>query len=361
MSRIRFFVLILFITLTSASLALSQVLCNTADADPYFDNVFDGVWAGYLELEGIEMPLLVNFNSQGAASYGYVFFYGGGEEWEELEFIPFPISGVNVKKKKVSFEFDAFEWRKDEWDYEAKLFDLTLKYNKKKGCLSGKFAVDDPESGETIKGSVLLYRMDHSKPVQGLWFGEFPDVVQTEVPLSLFLTQNSPVDGKLLLYADKTPFKNGQFSNNVLTGDIEVQSEAGLTFNFDLWFKYSPYKLDGNASYQTKFKKKIGFDLKLLPAGTNGKAVKLNNVKPKSTTAGSELQITVTGSNFADGAIIHVDNGRVIVSDVEFISSSKLRAVLSMPNKITKGTKIGIRVVNPDNQHVEKSGAITIK
>ena len=124
---------------------------------------------------------------------------------------------------------------------------------------------------------------------------------------------------------------------------------------------YNNNRLDGTAGIKIIRGKSITVDATLLPAGAKGKIVKINSVKPQSAAAGSEINVTIRGSNFADGAVVHANNEKVGVFDIQFKSSSKLLTTLKMPNKIKAGSKIGIRVVNADNQRADKNEAITIK
>jgi hypothetical protein len=340
---------------------ICAVFVSAQTIDPFFEDKFDGAWAGYLELEGVQMPLLANFNSQGVSSCGYVFFLSLSEDGESLEFLPYQVNNVVVKPKKVKFEFDILEWINDELNIQTKTFSVSLKYNKKQGNISGRFSVVDPESGETIKGSILLYHMEAGKLLQGLWQGAFPDVIEEELPMFLFLTQNSPVGGSLLLMPKETPLKNGKFENNRLTGNLDITTEIGFNATVDLDLKYSNRTLSGTVGYRLTQRKTIKLDVNLSPAGTLGRIVKVNSVNPYSASAGKKVEITISGNNFAEGAVVHLDDPNIVVSDIKFVGSSKLGAVLNLPKKMAKGATIGVRVVNPDNQQADKAGAVTIK
>ena len=349
-----------FISFCVLAAAACFPFAGLANDDPFFENKFDGVWAGYLELEGIEMPLLVNLNSQKAATGGFVFFLAGGEDGEPFEFRPFAVSGLKVRKNKVVFGFDAFEHRRDEVDYRSKLFDVTLKYNKKQGSLKGTFSVVDPTTGETYTGSVVLYLMEIPKPIQGLWQGSFPDFVEEDLPLFLLLTQNSPVGGRLLLMPQTTPLKNGDFTNNFLTGSLDIDTEAGFNATLELELRYAKNTMSGTVGYRLPRGRFIGADVTLRPAATRGREIAVNSVKPRKLSVGATVEITIGGSNFAEGAVVHVDHPKVTVTGVEFQSSSKLRASLGLARKMAEGTRIGVRVVNPDNQRAEKADALTV-
>ena len=86
-------------------LVVSAVGTTAANGDAYFESKFDGVWAGYLELEGMEFPLLLNFNAQKAASAGFLFFLALGNNDDVFDFKPFPISGVKLRPTNAAINF----------------------------------------------------------------------------------------------------------------------------------------------------------------------------------------------------------------------------------------------------------------
>ena len=349
-------------TVFAVSLMLLSYLVAPAAADEdYLDSKFDGVWAGYLELDGVEFPLLLNFNAQKAASIGYLFFLTLAEDEATFNLKPFPLSGIKVRPNKVKFNFSILYKFDNVIDLQAKKYNLSLKYDAKNGTLKGSFSFRDPESGAKHKGSVLLYLMDEAKTVQGLWHGELPDEfgLDDELPLYMLLTQNSPVGGSLLLMPKQTPLKNGQFADNRLTGSLQVDTEAGFNTEIDIDLEYKSRILQGKFGYRVR-KRFIGIDVKLWPAGTKAQRPHINTAGPKKIVGGEELTIAVKGKGFYPGAVIHLDNPALTVSWIEFVGSGKVRAIIKAVKNADVGTKSGVLLINPDNSRAAKAAIITI-
>lgn len=98
------------------------------------------------------------------------------------------------------------------------------------------------------------------------------------------------------------------------------------------------------------------------PAGTNGLPVTLKRVKPSVVAlngANKTVTVKISGKNFAPGAMPYFDNGSLLVKKVAWNSAKSITAVLTTAKAIKPGTKIGVKVVNPDNRSGTKAAALT--
>lgn len=334
---------------------VSFINTEPPNGDGYYESDFDGVWAGYLDVkvEGVKsrLPVVLNFNSGNSSGEGFAIlldYYTGDFEGNKV----LSLTNVKIKGKKLSFSFDAYEPDIDAKDYEPIIFDFTLKL--KGSELKGKYKSDFKENP---KGKATFYPMDSTKPLQGIWFWQDRQGV---IVHWLQLKQNGQVSGYAFGFDILGELKSTDFSNNIFTGSFSI---SGRTKSFKLTYSSKKNWLKGTFSYQGGETYKVT----MLPLGTKGKTIKVKSVSPNEIQAGSPTvkpgatsELTIKGKNFADGAVVHFDNKNIEICCIKFVASKQLKCNVTIPATVADGTKVGVRVVNPDNRQAEIANAFTI-
>jgi hypothetical protein len=342
--------------------SLVFIIAATPATDDFFESVFDGLWAGYADakIEGgnLRLPIVLNFNALDSTGEGFVLLidaYSGDTANSYTGPKVLSLTNVKIKGKKLSFSFDINEPNINEPDYAPVIFNFVMRLNKA-GDLAGKYTSDYQENP---KGRTTLYRMDDAKPLQGVWLWE------SSWPPYYFLqlVQNSPVSGYAGLFDVWGPIQDGDFSNNRLTGSV---SAAGSTKLIDMTYSAAKRQLKGTLNYLDAGP--TAGPITMRPLGTSGKKIKISSVSPSEITAGAPGRVapgatttlTIKGSNFAEGAMVHLDRPEIEVCCVDFVSAKTLKVNVSVSANVAAGTKVSLRVVNPDNRIAEKSNALTI-
>jgi hypothetical protein len=91
-----------------------------------------------------------------------------------------------------------------------------------------------------------------------------------------------------------------------------------------------------------------------------GSPVSVTKVKPSALGQGAaKAKLTITGSGFENGATVSVDNSGVTVNSVTFVSSTELKAKLSVASDAPTGPS-DVTVTNPDQTVATCGGCLTI-
>ncbi len=102
-----------------------------------------------------------------------------------------------------------------------------------------------------------------------------------------------------------------------------------------------------------------GINFALTAAGNGGgPAPVIDSISPNSASPGDRLTVTISGSNFQDGATVDFGE-RIMVQNVTFIDSGHLEVQIKVHPKATQGPR-DVTVTNPDGQSDTEAGGFTV-
>ncbi len=103
-----------------------------------------------------------------------------------------------------------------------------------------------------------------------------------------------------------------------------------------------------------------GVNFTLVVAGGGGAepAPVINSISPNNTSPGDRLTVTISGSNFQNGATVDFGQ-RITVQNVIFIDSGHLEVQIKVHRRATPGLR-DVTVTNPDDQSGTKADGFTV-
>lgn len=337
-------------TIVLAFLSFAFVEHPTSETS-FYDSDIDGLWVGFMPTKADfafgNLPAVLNMNTTSSSGIGSALLLDAGQNSPE-KFNAFTLDGIKIKNTKVAFSMNLKESVGG-----AETVTFKLKYNSTQGTLSGKFKSKDSTIGS---GKVTFHRVYSDNPVTGMWV-----VDKGGTSAAILVKGKDSIGGTGLVNETFGDLVNGTFASNRLTGTID---DGNFPYDMDLTLGSKKRSLSGNVIDPDDVQIKVN----LLPAGTNGKKVKVKKISPDSIDLSSvpppadvSAEITITGKNFAAGTMVHLDNTALSVESVEVKSAKEIRALIGIPSDIADGTQVALLIVGPDNLQIEKSNAITIK
>lgn len=344
--------------------------------DAFTNSVFDGLWMGRLTLttpklqgELGQFPFMLNINAQkkGKTAVGVLVLHIGKTtqtkslKWEGVYTSDAKISG---NKLTLSFKTDALT---SNFPVDEKIT-CTINVTINSDLMAGTYTTTSKKS---LNGKVGLFRMDQSKPLQGVWSSGFmaqiyagelldPPLYQP-ISLSINMNGNVPVVNQHILFFTKS-CEHESFNNKVLKYDYDTRNG-----NVDAQFTLNGKSLNGKI-WDHLLRKYYNFQMK--PAGTKGLPVTVRKTSPKklsfkkSVSPGKTAKpkdLKIVGKNFAPGAIVHFDNHNIEIVSTTFVNARQLKLKVTSIGPIKKNTKVGVKVINPDLQQGIKKSALKVK
>ena len=333
------------ITVTLAiTLTLPLVVSGSQQNDEFFDSTFDGGWVGSVKVGTARVLMQLNLNI-GDNAVGFVvmqnnlFSEPSGVDVLAADF-------TKVSSKSIQFRVDdsaPLRWRR-----ETTKFKLKYKSNTLKGKVSGK-----------LKGSSEFVPMSPDLPLQKLWAGSVKiDGKNTFLLLQLTDDGCGAVGGYAIVDGETGTVvaDANRIANRCAGVDGTIELSSG-DLEFTLSLRKGNNQLAGKITADGKKS-----NVKLKPAGTKGKPMKITGVQRaalREVTVGQANTVTVRGKNFVVGANVHVDNAAFSVDSVQFKSAKSLDVVITPDAAVVSGTSAGVLVVNADGQTGERANALT--
>lgn len=353
-----------------------QTARSVAAADPYSNHNVDGLWYGRTSIScsgGSGMApciVLLNGSPEGGCAASIVFLnvnesVGAGRPvWSA-----FYTDAVQNQKNYPSFKFE---------DISSKALTSVIKHVRKLKFSLSMYSTPNntmwaylhakPWKGTSdLFGATLrLTRALDSGGFNGIWSGGLTERVYAGTYIDPAIFQPvaihvCPGDAGMEMYL--------YVFLGYMDGITPIVNGSNLTFSF-----YTPNGMtngslnlvNGNqvtgTIYDPFTRRTIPLTFK--PAGTEGLPVIVKRVKPSFVAlnkTGKTVTIKISGKNFAPGAMPYFDRNEVVVRKVAWINPKTLTAVLAAVRPLKPGTKIGVKVVNPDNRSAIKAGALTGK
>jgi hypothetical protein len=385
-----------------------EALHPAATGDAYYDHAIDGVYVGNLVVSvkptstsfySMDLPFILSINvDAGGKAYASVTFMDTLETldkekhvWQTAYTGDIAIKSVGSSQATTTYDVSiSFDPQIADniipLTKAGKKIKLTLKgHFDDTTSTQGGFTFDAPTKtrGYDPNFSVLpyLHRVTETKGLQGIWISGYrdsffvrndddstTDVGDLYIPTTLTVWQTT---------AEPTPdmqnwcsqlFVGSYFGHQKIQGDsIYLSSQETLENCYVLDLKKSKKEqLSGTFEYYEALgiRQGSGVTLTFERAGFGGKKVKVKRVKPAVAgfaNAAKEISLTIKGKGFAPGAMPHFSHPDLELKSVTYTNSKTLKVKVAPRKAIENGTKIGIRVVNPDNISGSKNGVLTAK
>jgi hypothetical protein len=362
-----------------------------AASNPYFDSNLDGVWIGRLHISGVDIWaieekiyfhfILITNHSSNNKLFASILFLDLTESiiqnkniWSaiytnELKLGP----GKYGAKYTIGLDFDSEDLMKI---YPARYYlkvklqgnvGSSNKFDGKQFIMGGSTAADhDPN----IYLSLICNKVLQDNKFYGAWESGCMKSQRSEGEIL------GPFYHPMILFVyDYHTASSGSYTDsyfhysvfNVQDDNPEMKKNNFKFFgkNFittvNIDFNLSGDKLKGNFWNMEDL---IYEDHTLTKVGNTGKKIILRAVKPKRVAlnqVGKEVSVTVKGKNFYQGAMVFFDNPNIEITDIEYQNHKKLKVTLKPISAIKSGTKIGVRVINPDNSAATVTGKFIAK
>ncbi len=338
--------------LLAVGLLIFPLLPSSAQQTPdgFFESPFDGGWVGTVSAGKESVPFQLNLNAGDKEGVGFVFLAVDPVEGEmAIEVFAAAFGKLSGKQMVLSIDDEAPllpGWQPPRGRFGTTT--LKLIYKAASDTLTGK-------ATGSQAGKIQAVRMHPDLPLQRLWQATIKSG-GTETFVQLALTEDDEGGiGGTAKFGSESATVSGQRAGTAVTFDFVLAGEA---IEFDGKLKTKNNKLQGNfRSPETSFK------ATLVPTDGNGKPMKLRAVQRLAAVevpAGEQSSVRVVGTNFAPGAVVHVDNSNVQLDAVEFVSAKQFDVLITPAETVEGGTELAVRLVNADGETAQKAGAITI-
>lgn len=343
MNRKYLFVNWQFVLVTSALAFLSFAFIDgaaPADEGDFFDHNLDGLWAGYLRIDDVDVPAVINVNAGSNGAIGSVIMVADITD-SMTDYAEYAFKNVSVSNNGLDFTITIPNGNSET--------DLDFNLSIKSGELRG-----DYDSNQLGSEDVRLFQLSGDDMIRHLWVGD-----NKGNPTSLELQRDDgELDSEITIIDEDTELFNIAFDGKRLTA--MMQDDNNLGGDLSLKFKSKKQLLRGKISLDVGGTVKA----KMFPVGGSGKGMKVSSVSPGTIDIASAApaatgEITIKGKNFQPGAMVHLDYPGAEVLSVS-VSKNSITAMIMVPDSAPNGAQISVLVVNPDNQQGEETNAITV-